>query len=137
MASRSSELVWPDPVPCRPENPVQGIRRCVARETGKLCPWVGVKYCGLRVDDMVDALAMLGLDDEFGWLLEDDVEADELAEAAETLAAAIDGYRPTSRKTEQAIGSVRWFARLLRAAKRHGCGLSGRFAERLDLADRY
>ena len=25
-------LIWPDPVPCRPENPVQGIRTCVAEK---------------------------------------------------------------------------------------------------------
>jgi hypothetical protein len=134
--STNSDLIWPDPVPCRPENPVQGIRQCQALRTGTLCPWLRVRYCGVRSGDMSDALEALGLD-EFTWLLEDDVEPDDLATAAIELNDAIAEQHRSSARLEEAMQNVRWFARLLRAASRLGCGLSGRFAERLDTKDRY
>jgi len=85
---------------------------------------------------MSDALAALGLD-EFSWLLEDDVDADDVETAAGELAEAVSKQRPSSARSEEALQNVRWFARLMRAASRYGCGLSNRFAERLDSKDRY
>jgi hypothetical protein len=132
-----ADLIWPDPVPCRPENPVQGIRQCQALRTGTLCPWLHVRYCGVRAGDMADALETLGLD-EFDWLLEDDVDASDVETAADELADALNRKRrPSSTRLEDALVNVRWFVRLLRASSRFGCGLSNRFAERLDSKDRY
>ena len=127
------QLIWPDPVPCLPENPVQGIRRCVARETNSKCPWLDVDYCGIRAEDMGEALDELGLA-ELGWILEDDLDADEVAEAARALREALGG---SGARRGDAAAAVRWLANLLDRMRGHGAGLSGRFAETVDLRDRY
>ena len=126
-------LVWPDPVPCRPENPVQGIRTCVARQQNIQCPWLKVNYCGVSTDDMSDALEELGLND-LNWVLEDELDPDDVAEAATDLRKALD-----NRVVEggDAAIAVRWFASFLNAVQSHGAGLTDRFAERIDLRDRY
>lgn len=85
-------LIWPDPVPCRPENPLQGIRHCVALETNSKCPWLDVNYCGIRVEDMGDALSDLDLD-HLSWVLEDDLDPDDIAEAAVEVRKAINRAR--------------------------------------------
>ncbi len=79
MRRIEDDMAWPDPVPCRPENPVQGIRQCVALRTGTLCPWLHVNYCGVRLGDMQEAFETLGLDEHI-WLLEDDVDAADLGD---------------------------------------------------------
>ena len=127
------QLIWPDPVPCLPENPVQGIRRCVAREKNIECPWLHVAYCGIRAEDMGDALDALGLG-ELSWILEDDLGPDDVAEAARTLREALGGI---GGRHDDAVGTVRWLAGLLDRVREYGAGLSGRFAERLDTRDRY
>lgn len=126
-------IIWPDPVPCRPENPVQGIKRCVALETNSKCPWLGVDYCGIRADDMADALADLQLD-RLSWVIEDDLDPSDVAEAAAEVRQAI-----TARGHDRSPGavSIRWLASLLERVHDHGAGLSSRFAERLDSKDRY
>ena len=126
-------IIWPDPVPCRPENPVQGIKRCVALETNSKCPWLNVDYCGIRAEDMADALNELGLDD-LTWVVDDDLDPGDVAEAALQVRRAIDGHG--SDRSGEAI-SVRWLANLLERVRQHGAGLSSRFAERLDSRDRY
>ena len=126
-------LVWPDPVPCRPENPVQGIRRCVAREQNILCPWLNVSYCGVDTDDMSDSLDDLGLG-ALSWIFEDELDSDDVAEAAAEVRKALRKHRSSS--SEAAI-AVRWFANFLDVVEEHGCGLTDRFAERIDLRDRY
>ena len=126
-------LIWPDPVPCRPENPVQGIRNCVARLTNSPCPWLNVDYCGVRVDEMSDAFDELGLDD-LNWILEDDLDPDDVAEAAVAVRTAL-GERAAGHSG--AAIPVRWLANLLDAVRDHGAGLSNRFAERIDSCDRY
>lgn len=132
----SESLVWPDPVPCRSENPVQGIRQCEARRTSTRCRWLKVESCEVRVDDMLDALELLGLA-EFTWLLEDDVDADDLPEAADDLSDALNSVTAGTRREREALASVRWFLGLLKSITMYGCGLSGRFAERLSGKDRY
>ena len=127
------QLIWPDPVPCLPENPVQGIRRCVAREKNINCPWLHVAYCGIRADDMGDALDELGLG-ELGWILEDDLGADDVAEAAREVRGALGGI---GGRHDDAASAVRWLANLLDRVREYGAGLSGRFAETLDTRDRY
>ena len=74
-------IIWPDPVPCRPENPVQGINRCVALENNTKCPWLNVDYCGIRAEDMADALNEIGLD-ELTWVVDDDLDPSDVAAAA-------------------------------------------------------
>lgn len=130
------EIVWPDPVPCRPENPVQGIRTCEALRTGQPCPWLRVRYCGVRADDMASSLETLELE-EFAWLFEDDVDADDLQEAADELQRELRALDTASSQEYQALGRVRWLVRLIGQSERYGFGLSGRFAERLDTKDRY
>ena len=127
------QLIWPDPVPCLPENPVQGIRRCVAREKSIECPWLHVAYCGIRAEDMGDALDEMGLG-ELDWILDDDLEADEVAEAARALHEALGGI---GERRDDAASAVRWLAGLLDRVREYGAGLSSRFAERLDTRDRY
>ncbi len=137
MRHIEQDMAWPDPVPCRPENPVQGIRECVALRTGTLCPWLQVNYCGVRLGDMQDAFEALGLDDH-GWVLEDDVDAADLREAVDDLETALDGARRRASDCPDEAASVRWLLKLLRGSVEHGCGLSGRFTERLDRPkDRY
>lgn len=131
----AENLMWPDPVPCRPENPVQGIRQCEALRTGTKCRWLNVDYCGVNTETMTAALETLGLDD-FTWLLEDDVDSDDLAEAVGDLADALSGLSGPSARSE-AAGSVRWLLGLLKLSTKHGCGLSGRFNERVGTKDRY
>ena len=126
-------LIWPDPVPCRPENPVHGIRTCVARQKNIKCPWLNVNYCGVSTDDMSDALEELGLND-LNWVLEDELDPDDVAEAAIDLHKALDKRAP--ERGEAAI-AVRWFANFLDTVRDHGAGLTDRFAERVDLRDRY
>ena len=126
-------LIWPDPVPCRPENPVQGIRTCVARQKNIKCPWLKVDYCGVRTDDMSDALDEMDLND-LNWVLEDELEPGDVAEAAIDVRKAL-GKR-ASEHSEAAI-AVRWFATFLDSVRDHGGGLTDRFAERIDLQDRY
>ena len=126
-------LIWPDPVPCRPENPVHGIRTCVALQKNIKCPWLNVNYCGVSTDDMSDALEELGLND-LNWVLEDELDPDDVAEAAIDLHKALDKRAP--ERGEAAI-AVRWFANFLDAVRDHGAGLTDRFAERIDLRDRY
>ena len=126
-------LIWPDPVPCRPENPVQGIRRCIAREQNILCPWLKVSYCGVDTDDMSDALDELGLG-ALSWIFEDELDPDDVAEAAAEVRKALRKHR--SNSSEAAI-AIRWFANFLDVVEEHGCGLTDRFAERIDLRDRY
>ena len=126
-------LIWPDPVPCRPENPVQGIRRCVAQEQNILCPWLNVSYCGVDTDDMSDALDELGLG-TLSWIFEDDLDPDDVAEAAVEIRKALRIHRANS--SEAAI-AVRWLANFLDAVQEHGSGLTDRFDERIDSRDRY
>lgn len=126
-------LIWPDPVPCRPENPVQGIRACVALQKKIKCPWLNVNYCGVSTDDMIDALDELGLH-SLSWILEDELEPDDVAEAATEVRKALDKL-PADR-SDAAI-AVRWFANFLDSVRSHGGGLTDRFAERIDLRDRY
>ncbi len=85
---------------------------------------------------MLDALEILGLT-EFVWLLEDDVDPDDVSEAERGLSDAIKEITPTTRDEHKSLASVRWLLRLLRQSSRYGFGLSGRFAERLDGKDRY
>ena len=120
-------------MPCRPENPVQGIRTCVARQKNIKCPWLKVDYCGVSTDDMSDALDELGLND-LNWVLEDELEPDDVAEAAGDVRKAL-GKRAAERS--DSIIAVRWFANFLDSVRDHGGGLTDRFAERLDLRDRY
>ena len=127
------QLIWPDPVPCLPENPVQGIRRCEALAKNIKCRWLGVAYCGIRADDIGEALDELGLG-ELSWILEDDLDADEVAEAARALREALAGI---DGRRDDAASAVRWLADLLDRMCEHGTGLSGRFAETVDLKDRY
>ena len=88
-------LIWPDPVPCRPENPVHGIRTCVARQKNIKCPWLKVDYCGVSTDDMSDALDELGLSD-LNWVLEDELDEDDVAEAAIALREALSNALPSA-----------------------------------------
>src|SRR5712692_8541182 len=104
----ADNLVWPDPVPCRPENPVQGIRQCEALRTGTNCRWLGIRYCGVRVDDMQEALEVLGLDN-FSWLLEEDATAEDIQEAESELRGELLALRAENAKEEKALASVRWF----------------------------
>ena len=129
-------VVWPDPVPCLPENPLQGIRRCYARANGCKCPWLGVDYCGIRADDMEAALGEAGFGG-LSWIVEDDLEPDDVAEAAGELRKALGARGCPRGDAEGAEAAVRWLAGLLERVRAHGAGLSGRFAERLDLKDRY
>jgi hypothetical protein len=85
---------------------------------------------------MVDALETLQLE-EFTWLLEDDVDADDLRDAAAELEEALGERAVCSEAEHEALTSVRWLVRLIRQADQYGFGLSGRFAERLDTKDRY
>ncbi len=127
-------LIWPDPVPCRPENPVQGIRTCVARQQNIKCPWLNVDYCGVSTDDMSDALEELGLYD-LNWVFEDELDADDVAEAATELRKAME--KRSVGRGDAAI-AVRWFANYLDTLRDHGAGLTDRFAERIDQRrDRY
>ena len=57
-----------------------------------------------------------------------------MAEAAIELRKAL-GNR-THERGEAAI-AVRWFVNFLDAVRDHGAGLTDRFAERIDLRDRY
>jgi hypothetical protein len=130
-------MAWPDPVPCRPENPVQGIRECVALRTGTLCPWLHINYCGVRLGDMQEAFESLGFDEHL-WLLEDDVDAADLVDALAELKASLQKVRVGADRYADELGSVQWFVKLLREAAHHGCGLSSRFGERLETRhDRY
>ena len=127
-------FVWPDPVPCHPENPIQGIRTCIARRKNIKCPWLKVDYCGVSTDDMSDALEELGLHD-LSWVFEDEIDADDVAEAATDLRKEIE-KRPPGHG--DAAIAVRWFANYLDALRDHGAGLTDRFAERIDRRrDRY
>ena len=126
-------VIWPDPVPCRPENPVQGISRCVALENNSKCPWLNVDYCGIRAEDMADALNDLRLD-ELTWVVDDDLDPSDVAAAALEVRRAIDERR--SDRSAEAV-SVRWLANLLERVREHGAGLSSRFAERIHSRDRY
>ena len=90
-------------------------------------------YCGVNADDMSDAFEELGLYD-LNWVLEDELDPDDVAEAAIDLRKAV--VSRTHERGEAAI-AVRWFANLLEAIQEHGAGLTDRFAERLDLRDRY
>ena len=126
-------IIWPDPVPCRPENPVQGINRCVALENNTKCPWLNVDYCGIRAEDMADALNEIGLD-ELTWVVDDDLDPSDVAAAALEVRRAIDERR--SDRSAEAV-SVRWLANLLERVGQHGSGLSSRFAERIESRDRY
>ena len=126
-------LIWPDPVPCRPENPVQGIRTCVARQQNIKCPWLQINYCGVNTDDMSDALDALGLED-LNWVLEDDLIRTTWPRAATEIRAAL--RKDPDNHSEAAI-AVRWFANFLDSVQDHGGGLTDRFAERLDSRDRY
>ena len=126
-------VIWPDPVPCRPENPVQGISRCVALENNSKCPWLNVDYCGIRAEDMADALNDLRLD-ELTWVVDDDLDPSDVAAAALEVRRAIDERR--SDRSAEAV-SVRWLANLLERVREHGAGLSSRFAERINSRDRY
>ena len=126
-------LIWPDPVPCRPENPVQGIRRCVAREQNILCSWLDVSYRGVDTDDMSDALDKLGLG-TLSRIFEDELDPDDVAEAAVEVRKALRKHRANSSETAIA---VRWLANYLDAVQEHSSGLTDRFAERIDSRDRY
>ncbi|MGQ9572234.1 MAG: hypothetical protein ACUVV3_03480 [Dehalococcoidia bacterium] len=137
MRHIEENMAWPDPVPCRPENPVQGIRQCVALRTGTLCPWLHVNYCGVRLGDMQEAFEALRLDEHL-WLLEDDVDAADLGDGLAELEAALQENRGGAGDYSEELASVRWFVKILREAARHGCGLSSRFGERLETRhDRY
>ena len=137
MRHIEDDMAWPDPVPCRPENAVQGIRQCVALRTGTLCPWLHVNYCGVRLGDMQEAFEALGLDEHL-WLLEDDVDAADLGDGLADLEAALQENREGAERYADEVASVRWFVKLLRGTVRHGCGLSSRFGERLETRhDRY
>jgi len=137
MRHIEENMAWPDPVPCRPENPVQGIRQCVALRTGTLCPWLHVNYCGVRLGDMQEALEALGLD-EHVWLLEDDVDAADLGDGLAELEDSLQRVREGAGGYYDELASVQWFVKLLRETVGHGCGLSSRFGERLDTRhDRY
>jgi hypothetical protein len=92
-----------------------------------------VDYCGVSTDDMSDALDELGLND-LNWVLEDELEPDDVAEAAGDVRKAL-GKRAAERS--DSIIAVRWFANFLDSVRDHGGGLTDRFAERLDLRDRY
>ena len=127
------QLIWPDPVPCLPVNPVQGIRRCEALAKNIECRWLGVDYCGIRADDMGDALDELGLG-ELSWIIDDDLGPDDVAEAARALREALGEI---GGRGGDAASAVRWLAGLLDRVREYGAGLSGRFAERLDTRDRY
>ena len=82
---------------------------------------------------MSDAFHELGLDDLL-WILEDDLDPDDVTEAAVAVRKAL-----TERAAErgEAAVAVRWLANLLDAVRDHGAGLSNRFAERIDSRDRY
>ncbi len=137
MRRSEDDMAWPDPVPCRPENPVQGIRQCVALRTNSLCPWLHVNYCGVRLGDMQEACEALGLDEHL-WLLEDDVDEADLGDGRAELEAALRDDRVGAERYADEVASVRWFVKLLRGAVRYGCGLSSRFGERLETRhDRY
>ena len=82
---------------------------------------------------MSDALDELGLED-LNWALEDDLDPDDVAEAAIEVRGAL--RRRLDDHSEAAI-AVRWFANFLDSVRDHGAGLSDRFAERIDLKDRY
>ncbi len=114
---------------------MQGIRQCEALRTGTKCRWLHVDYCAINTETMMEAFETLGLE-EFTWLVEDDVDPDDLSDAVEDLAAAVSEL---SRRGSQndAMASVRWLLGLLRFAAQHGCGLSGRFGERVASKDRY
>ncbi len=127
------QTIWPDPVPCLPANPVQGIRRCEALAKNIECRWLGVAYCGIRAEDMGDALDELGLG-ELSWIIEDDLDAGDVAEAARALREALGGI---GGRHDDAASAVRWLAGLLDRVREYGAGLSSRFAERLDTKERY
>jgi hypothetical protein len=96
-----------------------------------------VKYCGVDVGEMLDVMELLGLR-EFSWLLEDDVDPDELADVLPDLAQASKNVPPTVRsRYAQQCGLLEWFRGLLERAVERGCGLTNRFSERLELKDRY
>ena len=82
---------------------------------------------------MIDALDELGLH-SLSWILEDELEPDDVAEAATEVRKALDKL-PADR-SDAAI-AVRWFANFLDSVRSHGGGLTDRFAERIDLRDRY
>ena len=126
-------LIWPDPVPCRPENPVQGIRTCVARQQNIKCPWLKVNYCGVNTDDMSDALEDLCLE-SLNWIFEDDLDPDDVVEASTEVRRAL---RKHTGDHSQAAIAVRWFANFLDSVQNHGGGLTDRFGERVDRRDRY
>ncbi|MGE0539190.1 MAG: hypothetical protein AB7R89_03335 [Dehalococcoidia bacterium] len=85
---------------------------------------------------MASSLETLELE-EFAWLFEDDVDADDLQEAADELQRELRALDTASSQEYQALGRVRWLVRLIGQSERYGFGLSGRFAERLDTKDRY
>ena len=90
-------------------------------------------YCGVSTDDMSDAFEELGLND-LNWVLEDELDPDDVAEAATDLRKAL-GKR--AAELGDAAIAVRWFANFLDAVGGHGGGLTSRFAEQIDLRDRY
>ena len=112
---------------------MQGINRCVALETNSKCPWLNVDYCGIRAEDMADALNELGLED-LTWVVDDDLDSNDVATAATEIRRAIDERR--ADRSAAAV-SVRWLANLLEQVRGHGAGLSSRFAERINSRDRY
>ena len=81
----------------------------MVRQQNIKCPWWKVNYCGVSIGDMSDALEELGLSD-LTWALEDELDADDVAEAALDLRKAID-KRPVGRG--DAAIAVRWFASYL------------------------
>ena len=82
---------------------------------------------------MSDALGELGLG-ALSWIFEDELDPDDVAEAAAEVRKALRKHR--SNSSEAAI-AIRWFANFLDVVEEHGCGLTDRFAERIDLRDRY
>ena len=75
----------------------------------------------------------LGLN-HLNWVLEDELDPDDVAEAFMDLLKAL-GNRATEHG--EAAVAVRWFVNFLDAVRDHGAGLTDRFAERIDLRDRY
>ena len=125
-------LIWPDPVPCRPENPVQGIWTCVAQQKNIKCACLRVN-CGVSTDDMSEAPGELSLDD-LNWILEDELDQDDAAEVATEVRKAR-GERAADRS--EAASAIRLFADFLDLVQNYGEGLTSRFVERIDLRDRY
>ncbi len=132
-----SSTVWPDPIPCSPENPVRGLRTCEARRIGQPCSYVRESFCSIDLERMGEALGRFDLD-ELARDLDDDLDPEEVSELANRLRRALKKRPPERRqRAEDDFGLLHWLADYLERLSELGCGLTHRFEEGYGRRDRY